>query len=102
MKYGEDLSLYCKVKNCCLESAGWIQWTSENEFTTIFIDVKDITVAGSSKYNGKINENGFFLVMRNITREDLNVYYSCTYGFQVSEKKILLETDAIFGEYWAL
>ncbi|XP_052083520.1 uncharacterized protein LOC127720810 [Mytilus californianus] len=97
-KYGEDLSLYCQVENCCLDSSGWIKWTSKNEFSTIFIDVKDLTVAGSSKYNGKINENGFFLVLRNITREDFNVYYSCTYGFHVSKKKILLETDAFFAK----
>ncbi|VDI83794.1 Hypothetical predicted protein [Mytilus galloprovincialis] len=94
MKYGEDLSLSCKVENCCLGSAGWGKWTPQNEFITIFIDVKDLNVDNSSKYDGAIDKTGFSLVIRNITRDDLNSTYSCTYGFLVSKKKMLTKTDA--------
>lgn len=101
-RYGEDLSLFCRVENCCPESAGWIKWTSENEFSTIFIDVKHLIVNESSKYDGGTNERGFFLDIRKITRQDLNMKYSCTYGFEKSEKQLLLNTDVFFGEYDAL
>ncbi|CAC5383960.1 unnamed protein product [Mytilus coruscus] len=94
LQYGDDLSLFCPVDNCCLESAGWGKWTSKDELTTIFIDVKDLDSNDTSKYAGGTYSNGFSLLIRNFSREDLNIAYSCTYGFQVSQKKILLWTDA--------
>lgn len=97
-KYGEDLSLSCQVENCCPESAGWGKWTPKNELVTIFIDVKDLNVDNISKYDGAIVNTGFSLVIRNLTRDDLNLTYSCTYGFLVSKKKMLLKTDAFHGE----
>lgn len=98
-KYGEDLSLSCHVENCCQESAGWGKWTPKNEFITIFIDVKDLNVDNSSKYDGAIDKTGFSLDIRNLTRDDLNLTYSCTYGFLVSKKKMLTKTDAFLENY---
>ncbi|XP_071147845.1 uncharacterized protein [Mytilus edulis] len=95
--YGEDLSLSCCVHNCCQEAAGWGKWTN-NELTTIFIDVKYLHVDNNSKYDGGINETEFLLVIRNITEFDLNINYSCTYGFKIGHKKMLLETDVFFEE----
>ncbi|XP_071147577.1 uncharacterized protein [Mytilus edulis] len=97
LKYGEDLRLYCQVEKCCTKSAGWGKWTSDDKFDTIFIDVKYFLNDGSSKYGGGIEKTGWFLIIRNITKNDLNTSYSCTYGFQVSKKKMLLEEDAFFG-----
>lgn len=74
-------------------------WSSEVDYTTLFIDVKDLDIHADSKYNGKTNKTGIFLVIRNVTRDDLNSTYSCTYGFQVGTKKILLDSDAFIGEY---
>lgn len=99
LKYGEDLRLYCQVEKCCTKSAGWGKWTSDDKFNTIFIDVKDFLNDGSSKYGGGIEKTGWFLIIRNITKNDLNTSYSCTYGFQVSKKKMLLEEDAFSGKY---
>lgn len=99
MNYGEEVSLFCQVENCCQKSAGWGKWTQDNKFTTIFIDVKIVRKEENSKYYGEINKKGFILVIRNITRDDLNIDYSCTYGFQVSTKKKLLEIDVFTGEY---
>lgn len=97
-KYGEDLSLACQVENCCTKSAGWGKWTPKNELITILIDVKDLNVDNISKYDGAIVKTGFSLVIRNLTKDDLNLTYSCTYGFLVSKKKMLLKTDAFHGE----
>lgn len=99
MQYGDDLSLFCQVDNCCLEEAGWGKWTHKNELVTIFIDMRDIDAAESSKYAGETNMSGFSLVIRNLSREDLNIAYSCTYGFHVSQKKILYGIDAFRCEY---
>lgn len=94
LQFGKDLSLSCQVENCCPESAGWGKWTSKNEFITIFINVKDLNVDKSLKYGGRTNNRGFSLVIHNVTRDDFNIAYSCTYGFLVSKKKMLLTTDA--------
>lgn len=96
-QYGADIRLSCQVGNCCKKSAGWGKWTSDDQFNTIFIDVKDLHNEESLKYGGGTDETGFFLIIRNITRDDLNIQYSCTYGFLVSKKKMLLEKDAFFG-----
>lgn len=83
--------------------AGWWKRTSKTaEFTTIFIDVRNQTVDESSKYDGGTKKDGFFLVIRNVTRHDLCMAYVCTYGFQVGGEKMLMETNAFFddhGEY---
>lgn len=99
MQYGEDLRLFCQVEDCCRQSAGWGKWTPNNKLNTIFIDVKSLQKDEKSKYFGGTSESGFFLVIRNITRDDLGIAYSCTYGFEVSEKKILLKSDVFIGEY---
>lgn len=99
LQYGEDLSLSCQVDSCCPETAGWGKWTFKNELTTIFIDVKNLDANDKSKYAGGTDMNGFSLVIRNLSKEDLNIAYSCTYGFLISQKKFLLETDAFNCEY---
>ncbi|XP_076085358.1 uncharacterized protein LOC143056160 [Mytilus galloprovincialis] len=95
-QYGDDLSLFCPVNKCCPESAGWVKWTSEDDYTTLFIDVKDLDDRAGPKYNGETNRTGIILIIRNVTRDDLNTSYSCTYGFQVGIKKILLDSDAFY------
>ncbi|CAC5415245.1 unnamed protein product [Mytilus coruscus] len=93
LQFGEDLHLFCQVEDCCRKSAGWGKWTPNNKLSTIFIDVKILQKDEISKYYGGTSERGFFLVIRNMTSDDLNIAYSCTYGFQISKKKILLKTD---------
>lgn len=97
LQYGADLRLSCQVKNCCKKSAGWGKWTYNGQFDTIFIDVKDFHNEEGLKYGGGTDESGFFLIIRNITKDDLNIPYSCTYGFLVSKKKMLWKKDAFFG-----
>lgn len=99
MQYGEDLRLSCQVENCCIKSVGWVKWTSDDEFDTIFIDVRDLGDEESLKYSGGTDERGFFLIIRNITRNDLNISYSCSYGFTFSKGKVLMEKDVFFGQY---
>ncbi|VDI05299.1 Hypothetical predicted protein [Mytilus galloprovincialis] len=97
LQYGEDLRLSCQVENCCIKSVGWVKWTSDDEFDTIFIDVRDLGDEESLKYSGGTDERGFFLIIRNITRNDLNISYSCSYGFTFSKGKVLMEKDVFFG-----
>lgn len=87
------------MENCCTKSAGWGKWTSDDQFNTIFIDVKDFHNDGSLKYGGGTDKKGWFLIIRNITKHDFNISYSCTYGFQVSKKKMLLKKDAFSGKH---
>lgn len=99
---GKDLFLSCQVKHCCQKPAGWIKWTSDNESTTLFIDVKDLLDDKVSKYHGGINDRGFFLVVRNVSKEDIIMPYSCTYGFLISNKKMLLKADLSYSKLIAL
>lgn len=99
LQYGDDLRLFCQVKNCCQKSAGWGKWTSDDALITIFIDVKNLHNDGSLKYSGGTNKTGFFLSIRNLTKGDLSISYSCTYGFQVSKKQMLLVEDALLSKY---
>lgn len=87
------------MKNCCKKSAGWGKWSSDDQFNTIFIDVRDLHKEESLKYGGGTGETGFSLTIRNITEDDLNIPYSCTYGFVVSKKQMLLREDAVIGKY---
>lgn len=97
LQYGSDLRLYCHVENCCTKSAGWGKWTPDDQFQTIFIDVKRLREEKNLKYGGGTDATGFFLIINNVTKEDLNVSYSCTYGFLVSKKKMLLDKNAFIG-----
>ncbi|CAC5412783.1 unnamed protein product [Mytilus coruscus] len=92
-KFGEDLSLICLVEDCCKKRAGWGKWIPN--FATIFIDVRDLTMSKKSKYTGLERRNGFLLIIRRLNESDLNIDYSCTYGFEVSKKQVLLRNMTI-------
>ncbi|XP_076082213.1 uncharacterized protein LOC143052931 [Mytilus galloprovincialis] len=88
-EYGQNVTLFCNVLNCCPKYSGWDRWTTVQQ--TLFIDVK--TKISNKKYDGKVIKDGYTLVIKNLTKNDLNVSYSCVYGATIGERKILLEED---------
>lgn len=85
----------CHVSNCCPDDSGWDLWIPEQR--TLFIDVK--TGRPNKKYDGKTFNDGYTLIIQNLTKEDLNVSYSCLYGVTIGERKLLLKEDVFKGEY---
>lgn len=83
------MTLVCNVSNCCPKSAGWDKYTPQQR--TIIIDVK--TWRPTKKYDGNILTDGYTLVIRNLTEQDLNISYSCVYGSSLGDKKYLLEEN---------
>ncbi|XP_071141116.1 uncharacterized protein [Mytilus edulis] len=88
-EYGQNVTLFCNVSHCCPKYSGWDRWTTVQQ--TLFIDVK--TKTSNKKYDGKVINDGYTLVIKNLTKNDLNVSYSCVYGATIGERKILLEED---------
>ncbi|VDI52543.1 Hypothetical predicted protein [Mytilus galloprovincialis] len=87
--YGQNVTLFCHVPNCCPKDAGWDRWTPVQQ--TLFIDVK--TGRPNKKYDGKPEKDGYTLIIQNLTKDDLNVSYSCLYGVTLGPSKFLLEED---------
>lgn len=88
-EYRQNVTLFCNVSNCCPNYAGWDRWTPVQQ--TLFIDVK--TGQANAKYDGKALQNGYTLVIQNLSKTDLNVSYSCVYGAILGQRKFLLEAD---------
>lgn len=94
--YGQNVTLFCNISNCCPKFSGWTLWTAvEDVEHTLFTDVK--TAGPNTKYGGKALANGYTLVIQNITEKDLNKSYACVYDATFGEKKILLEEDVFTG-----
>lgn len=89
--FGEEVSLLCLVDNCCKQPAGWTKEYFKYHTETIFVDVKDVKFNPLSKYDGRLGHNGFYLIIRNVSEEDLKLSYSCSYGFNTSTSKVLQE-----------
>ncbi|VDI62491.1 Hypothetical predicted protein [Mytilus galloprovincialis] len=88
-EYGQNVTLFCNVSNCCPQYCGWDRWTPKQE--TLFIDIK--TGQPNAKYDGQVFKDGYTLIIQNLTKQDLNVSYSCLYGATFGERKFLLEED---------
>ncbi|XP_076108959.1 uncharacterized protein LOC143076948 [Mytilus galloprovincialis] len=91
--YGQNVTLFCHVPNCCPKNAGWEMWTPHQR--TLFIDVK--TGRSNKKYDGKVGKDGYTLIIQNLTKQDLNVSYLCLYDVTFSERKFLLEEDVFLN-----
>ncbi|XP_076076441.1 uncharacterized protein LOC143047286 [Mytilus galloprovincialis] len=91
--YGADLTLFCFVDDCCIRSAGWIKWNPD--YKTIYVDVRNLkgTVSSKDKYATTNNKTGFSLVIKHLQEDDLNIIYSCSYGFKNSLGKLLHHSE---------
>ncbi|VDI61512.1 Hypothetical predicted protein [Mytilus galloprovincialis] len=96
--YGDNLTLFCLIDDCCTKAAGWIKF--DPVYKTIYLDVRNSkNNTSKDKYAATISNTGFSLVIKNIQKEDINIKYSCLYGFEKSRKKILSQSDAFRGKY---
>lgn len=91
--YGDNLTLFCLVNNCCSKPTGWIKF--DPDYQTIFLDVRDSKSSASTKnkYAATTNGTGFSLVIKQVQLEDLNIKYACSYGFDKGKDKLLLQSD---------
>lgn len=93
--YGQNVTLFCHVPNCCPKDSGWDRWTPVQR--TLYIDVK--TGRANKKYDGNTLKEGYTLVIQNLTKDDLNVSYSCLYGVTLGEIKFLQKEDVFMCKY---
>ncbi|CAC5423180.1 unnamed protein product [Mytilus coruscus] len=96
--YGADLTLFCFVDDCCCRPAGWIKWNPD--YKTIYLDVRNFkgTVSSKDKYATTYNKTGFSLVIKHLQEDDLNIIYSCSYGFKNSLGKLLHHSEVFKDE----
>lgn len=92
-EYGEELLLSCKVPDCCTKSAGW-----NSEDKTIFLNIANLMYNESAKYDARYGNGRFFLFIRDFSIEDVDISYSCSYGFATSRSKIL-NTSMVFEDF---
>lgn len=96
--YGDNLTLFCLIDDCCTKAGGWIKF--DPDYETIYLDVRNSkNTTPKDKYAATTNNNGFSLVIKNIQKEDINIKYLCLYGFEKSRQKVLRQSDAFKGKY---
>lgn len=96
-QYGETLTLLCHVPNCCPKHAGWDSIDADGIRKTLFIDLKSHKKTASAKYDGEVKTNGYTLIIRNLTKQDVNVSYKCVYDSTIGDPLMLLEKDVFKG-----
>ncbi|CAC5379748.1 BIRC7_8 [Mytilus coruscus] len=92
--YGQNLKLFCKADNCC--SANMTKrWFGGPQQTPLWLSSSKDSAEKSenAKYMFTIEKNGFGLVIKNITVEDINVTYKCSYNFEEASD-MLYSSDA--------
>ena len=99
--YGGDLKLLCKVDNCCSKNVTkrWFGGPNQEPIWLSTHETNGMKI-GNDKYIFSMEEDGFGLVIKNLSTADINVTYQCTYQFSASETKLLLEEDALEGRYF--
>lgn len=88
--YGENLELFCISDDYNMSSPKSKRWYRgpEEKLLTFNNGSEDIT-----KYNASVERNGFKLIFKNLTENDMNETYRCAYGFTKSENLPLLAKD---------
>ncbi|XP_071173688.1 uncharacterized protein [Mytilus edulis] len=87
-EYGEDLELFCIADNYNKSSETSKRWYQGQTLLTFNDASEDIT-----KYNASLYSNGFKLIIKNLTKNDVNITYMCSDGFDKSENLPLLAKD---------
>ena len=92
-KLGQSLTLFCKVDNFTVDET--IRWYGGPDNKPLMSGSGIST--DKAKYHTAIEKNGFILTILNLTVKDLNVSYTCSYGFDL-EKHILYIEDIYKGK----
>lgn len=99
-EYGEDLELNCIADNYNKSSDTSKRWYQGQTLLTFNDGSEDNT-----KYNASLYSNGFKLIIKNLTKNDVNITYMCSDGFDKSENLPLQIEDVfkgIFNKFWKL
>lgn len=96
--YGQNLKLFCKVDNCCVANMTK-RWFGGPEQKPLWLSSNKDSVEKSenAKYIFTIEKNGFGLVIKNVTVEDMNVTYKCYYNFE-EDSEMLYSYNAFSDE----
>ncbi|XP_052062274.1 uncharacterized protein LOC127702204 [Mytilus californianus] len=93
IRYGEDLRLLCIADNYTFDGVEIKRWEGGPKQKMLTFngapDQDDVM-----KYNMSMRQDGFDLLIKNVTEIDLNVTYKCTFGFKSSGKVMLISDDA--------
>ncbi|XP_076111997.1 uncharacterized protein LOC143080157 [Mytilus galloprovincialis] len=91
--YGEDLKLLCIADNYSIDGMKIKMWEGGPKQKMLALngapDQEDVM-----KYKMSMRQDGFDLVINDVSKPDLNVTYQCAYGFKKSGKVILKIEDA--------
>ncbi|XP_052091940.1 uncharacterized protein LOC127728535 [Mytilus californianus] len=92
--YGQNLKLFCKADNCCVANMTK-RWFGGPQQKPLWLSSPKDSGAKSenAKYIFTIETNGFGLVIKNVTVEDMNVTYKCSYNFE-EDSNMLYSSDA--------
>ena len=93
---GENFTLFCHIENCCEYSSGWEMFNPQRN--SLYLDVRPIHPNHTAKYDPTTSREGFSLTIRNETKNDLNIHYTCKYRFNEIYPKLLSEQLAFFGK----
>ena len=75
---GKDVEIKCIVDQ--LNPACTRKWTRGQESKLVMFDGQP-TRSVKGKYSERHNADGFIIVIKNISEEDLKTKYTCLYGF---------------------
>ena len=86
-KLGQDLTLCCKVNNCFANETK--RWHGGPDDKLLMLNSGNST--DKAKYNTAIENNGFILIILNLTVKDLNVSYDCSCGLDNDKHSLYIE-----------
>lgn len=92
--FGSDVQLFCNgsdFADCCLSKPR--RWNGGPAQLTLTLNEKSFF----PKYKSTIETNGFSLIIHNFSDSDVNIRYSCSYGFQQYDQ--VLHLDENFEKY---
>ena len=94
-KLGQNLTLICKVEvnYFANETKRW-QGGSDDKLLMLNSGIS----TDKTKYSTSIEKNRFILTILNLTVEDLNVFYTCSCGFDLDKHMLYIE-DVYKGKY---
>lgn len=92
--FGQDVKLFCNassIGDCCKTKSR--RWNGGPEQVTLTLN----EISSSSKYTSTMVVDGFTLVIRDFSEKDINILYTCSYGFQHYEH--ILSINNSFEKY---
>ncbi|VDI02508.1 Hypothetical predicted protein, partial [Mytilus galloprovincialis] len=88
---GHDVNLFCNASgfdDCCnSHTRRWSRKVNDSETVVLFRGVSSYP----EKFTEVMQSGGFSMILKNLNKSDIDVYYTCSYGFY-SSKQMLKES----------